>query len=89
MTGLLVQMGNAGVHFWRNVALLVIWGIGLCWTGAALLRMRAPNPKSPFLSWLQILAVRGQTAALLIIGIRLIPLHPGLQNVVTDGVDLC
>jgi Dolichyl-phosphate-mannose-protein mannosyltransferase len=68
MVGLVVHMANAGVHFWRNVALLVIWGIALCWTGAAVLRMRDPDPKSRFLSWLQILAVRGQTAAFLIIG---------------------
>lgn len=68
MAGFIVQMANAGVHFWRNAALLVIWGVALCWTGAALLRMRDPDPKSPFLSWLQILTVRGQTAAFLIIG---------------------
>ena len=68
MTGLVVQIGNAGAHFWRNAALLVIWGISLCWMGAAVLRMRDPDPKSRFLSWLPVLAVRGQTAAFLIIG---------------------
>ena len=68
MADLVVHMANAGVHFWRNAALLVIWGIALCWTGAAVLRMRDPDTKSRFLSWLQILAVRGQTAAFLIIG---------------------
>jgi Dolichyl-phosphate-mannose-protein mannosyltransferase len=68
MAGLVVQMANAGVHFWRNAALLVAWGISLCWMGAALLRMRDKESKSRFLSWLPVLAIRGQTAAFLIIG---------------------
>ena len=68
MAGFVVQMANAGAHFWRNAALLVIWGISLYWIGAALLRMRGRKSKSRSLSWLPVLAVGGQTAALLIIG---------------------
>ena len=68
MAGFVFQMANAGAHFWRNAALLVIWGIALCWMGAALLRMRDTELKSRLLSWLRVLAIRGQTAAFLIIG---------------------
>jgi hypothetical protein len=68
MAGYVVQMANAGAHFWRNAVLLVIWGISLCWVGAALLRMRDTGSKSRFLSWLPVLAVTKQTAAFLIIG---------------------
>jgi hypothetical protein len=68
MAGFVVQIANAGAHFWRNAALLVIWGISLCWVGAALLRMRDTESKSRFLSWLPVPAVTGQTAAILIIG---------------------
>jgi hypothetical protein len=68
MAGLVVHIENAGAAFWRNVALLVICGISLCWLGAVVLRMRETDSKSRFLSWLPILAVRGQTAAFLIIG---------------------
>ncbi len=69
MAGLVVYLENAGGSFWRNVALLVIWGISLCWLGAAVIRMRNATSKSRFLWWLPIPAVGVRTAAFLIIGI--------------------
>jgi Dolichyl-phosphate-mannose-protein mannosyltransferase len=69
MAGLVVQMVNAGAHFWRNAALLVIWGISLCWLSAAVIRTRDATSESRFLWWLPIPVVRVRTAAFLIIGI--------------------
>lgn len=69
MAGLVVYLENAGGSFWRNVALLVIWGISLCWLGAAVIWMRNATSELRFLWWLPIPAVGVRTAAFLIIGI--------------------